>query len=141
MRYLLDTCVLAALTKPGERHGVRRFLRQTKDEDLFVSVLVLGEIAKGVALLDESRRKAELAGWLSEMETRFAGRILPIGNATAHIWAELTAWGKRAGSPVPVVDGLIAATALEHRCSVVTRNVRHFRAAGVRVENPWEGDA
>ena len=110
------------------------------DEDTFLSVVTLGELAGGVARLPHGGRRRELAEWLEGLQTRFADRILPIVPTTARLWGELDALARHAGRPPSAGDGLIAATAREHGLDVMTRNVDHFLALGALVVNPWNED-
>ena len=137
MRVLLDTCVLSELRRPDGRQGVRRAVQALANEDLFVSVLSIGEITKGVAALKTGRKKRALLGWLQGMERHYADRILPIDLETSHIWGELSAVAQQSSKIVPAIDGLIAATAFRHGLHVMTRNTEHFEPAGVLLLNPW----
>ena len=137
MRVLLDTCVLSELRRPRCHHGVRRAVERLDDESLFVSVISIGEIAKGISLLRESRNKRALLGWLHTLERDFADRILPIDLETGRMWGELTAAARKSGKAVPTGDGLIAATAQRHGLYVMTRNTGHFEPTGAPVINPW----
>src|SRR3990167_5184960 len=111
MKILLDTCILAELRSPkGEL--LRETLAPFDDDDLFISTLTIGEIAKGIFLLPESKKKHELANWLNGLEQKFVERILPIDRDVAFMWGELTARARVKGITVPASDGLIAATAL-----------------------------
>ena len=132
MSWLLDTNVLSELRKgPRGAPGVRRWFKAHSGEEHFTSVLVLGEIRRGV----ESKRRrdpegaAALDAWASRLETDFASRILPIDAMVADRCGRLNV-----PDPLPAVDGLLAATALVHDLGVVTRNVRDFarRGAGRR---------
>ena len=97
----------------------------------------LGEIAKGVALLDAGARQRELLTWLNGLESHFADRLLPVDSETARVWGELSARAQRQGRTVHVADGLIAATALRHGLHVMTRNVSDFEPTGALLINPW----
>jgi predicted nucleic acid-binding protein len=138
VKVLLDTCVLAELRRPEGHPAVKAAVAQLVDGDLFLSVLTLGEIAKGIALLSAGRKKKALASWLNGLETKFADRILTIDAETARIWGEFTARAQKAGEIVPAVDGLLAATAIRHGLHVMTRNTRHFEASGALVLDPWQ---
>ncbi|MCC6165036.1 MAG: type II toxin-antitoxin system VapC family toxin [Acidobacteria bacterium] len=107
-------------------------------ENMFISVLSLAEITKGIPLLDDGPRKRELAAWLQALEEHHTDRILPLDLDTAHIWGELVAAAQKIGKVLPAVDGLIAATALRHGLHVMTRNVDDFSATGVLLLNPWD---
>jgi hypothetical protein len=135
--YLIDTNVLSEVRK-GDRadSGVRRWFAATHGDGLFLSVLTTGEIRAGIERL---RRRDVIAAdsidrWLSQVLTMFEDRILPIDIEVAQ------AWGLAAvPDPLPVIDGLLAATAKVHRLTVVTRNTGHFAPAGVGVVNPFSG--
>ena len=137
MRVLLDTCVLSELRRPKPHAGVRRAMETLDSEDLFVSVLSIGEIAKGIALLKDGLKKRTLQVWLQTLESHYADRILTINLETSRIWGELTAAAQKAGRTVPANDGLIAATARRHGLYVMTNNTAHFEPSGVQMLNPW----
>ena len=137
MRVLLDTCVLSELRRPQPHPDVRRAVKQAASEDLFISVISTGEIAKGIALLKESSKRRALATWLQTLERDYADRVLAIDLETSHLWGELTAAAQKTGKVIPAADGLIAATARRHGLHLMTRNTEHFEAAGVALVNPW----
>ncbi len=137
MKALLDTCVLTELRKHDGHAGVKSAVAELADGDLFLSVLTLGEIAKGICLLAAGRKQKALGTWLTGLESNFGDRILGIDAETARIWGELTARAQKAGEIIPAVDGLLAATALRHGLHVMTRNTRHFQATGALVLDPW----
>lgn len=138
MRVLLDTCALAELRKPNPDAAVVAAVRAVPDERLFLSVVSVGEIAKGIALLPAGRKRSELSTWLSALEREFVERILPIDVEIARMWGEMTAHAGKKGLIVAPSDGLIAATALRHKLRVMTRNEKDFQPTGVRVVNPWK---
>lgn len=140
MRALLDTCVLSELRKPQIDAGVRQAVNEIPDDDLFVSVISIGEIAKGIALLDDSRRKRELQNWLQALERDYVVRILQVDKETAHIWGNLTAEARKNGRIISVSDGLIAATARRYGLHVMTRNIADFEPTGAMLFNPWIDD-
>jgi hypothetical protein len=106
------------------------------DADLYLSLLTIGEICKGVALLPPGPKRLGLEQWLTGLAKRFGDRLLGLDFETAEIWGQATARASKRGMVVPAVDGLIAAQAIRHG-TVATRNVRHFREAGALVLNPW----
>ena len=137
MNVLLDTCVVSEVRHPKGNPRVREALEQHRDEELFLSVLTVGELHKGVALLDEGRRKRGLETWIGGLTRQFADRIMAIDDQVAIIWGEITAAAQANGRTIPAVDGLIASTALRHGLTLMTRNVDDFAATGVRLINPW----
>ena len=139
MRVLLDTCVLSELRHPKGHPGVRQAVYALNEEELFVSVITIGEILKGVSLLRESPRRRALETWLKTLERDYGDRLLSIDLETSRLWGELTAAAQKAGRVVHATDGLIAATALRHGLRVMTRNTTDFEPTGVLLLNPWEG--
>lgn len=140
MRVLLDTCVLSELYKPNPLSSVQQAVEHLPDNNLYISVITLGEISKGIALLPDSRRKTDLSIWLSTIETAYGARVLPIDAEVASIWGEITAVAQNQGLIVPMADGLIAATALRYGLHLMTRNVKDFQPTGVLLINPWDLD-
>lgn len=138
MKYLLDTCVLSELRHPKGRRTVREVVERIPDPDLFLSVLTVGEIARGVSLLAEGQKRRELEAWLGVLRQSYAGRILPIDEDSAVLWGRMSAEARQKGTPLPAVDGLIATTAAARGRTVITRNARHFQVVGVAVLDPWE---
>jgi len=141
MKVLLDTCVISELQRPNGNPAVREAVVVLADEDIFISVLTLGEIAKGIALLPHGKRRDRLQRWLHELEALFSNRILPVDIETSQIWGEITARARKDGFTLPAVDGLIAATALRHGLHLMTRNVSDFSPTGVMLINPWRDRA
>jgi toxin FitB len=133
--YLLDTNILSETRKRQPAVGVTNWIGATPSEWLHVSVLTLGEIEQGISRIrgrGDNEQAADLARWLREVELGFADRILPITLPVA------TAWGRQQhAQPLPVIDGLIAATAKVHSLTVVTRNAKDFERTGVQVLNPF----
>jgi predicted nucleic acid-binding protein len=108
------------------------------NEDVYLSVITIGEITKGIEKLPKSKRKQELHAWLKEdLLARFGGKIIPIDNDVIAEWGSLTAKLELAGKTMPAIDSLIAATALAHTSVLVTRNVEDFEDSGVEIVNPW----
>jgi toxin FitB len=137
--FLLDTNCISELVQPRPEPLVLHWIDAADEESLYLSVLTLGEIRKGIASRTQGKRKAQLDTWLeADLQSRFSGRILPIDAAVANRWGLLSAHAKRQGTPIPVVDGLLAATALHHNLTVVSRNVSDFVNAQVQVLNPWK---
>ena len=137
--YLLDTNVLSEARRRPPHAGVAAWLEATPEDALFLSVLVVGEIAKGIAKLPGGPQRARLEGWLeAELTPRFAGRLLDLDEETARIWGRLSGEAEARGAPLPVIDTLMAATALRHDLTLVTRNARDFRPYAAKLFNPWE---
>ncbi|MDQ3702330.1 MAG: type II toxin-antitoxin system VapC family toxin [Chloroflexota bacterium] len=135
---MLDTRVLSELQRPQGSPQMRAQVEALDPEQLYLSVITVGELTKGIARLPASARRRQLSSWLMGLEQRFGELILPIDTEVARRWGELTARAQSAGVPIPVSDGLIAATALRHGLHVMTRNTRHFAASGTVIIDPWE---
>jgi predicted nucleic acid-binding protein len=136
--FLLDTNVPSELTRPRSDPHVEKWLDDANDDELYLSVISLGEMLKGVTVLPEGKRRDGLQRWLDgTLRPWFQGRILPINDAIAERWGILAGECQLKGRPLKLADGLIAATALEHDLAVVTRNVRDFTGLGVNVIDPW----
>jgi toxin FitB len=135
--YLIDASIISEVRK-GDRcdANVSKWYASIADEDLFLSTLVLGEIRKGVELArpKNSGKAAALERWLSDVETAFGGRVLGIDNAVSDLWGRMSAI-----RPVPVIDGLLAATASANGLTLVTRNDRDVAGLGAKVLNPFRG--
>ena len=139
MSWLLDTCVLSEYLKKSPAPHVITWLDDQDEASLHLSVITLGEIEKGILKLrtTDLTRSQKLAAWLGKVEQRFGGRILSLDAAVLHSWAQFAAQSELAGRPLPVMDGLIMATAQCHGLTVVTRNVQDF-ALFPQVFNPWD---
>jgi predicted nucleic acid-binding protein len=138
VRTLVDTCVLSEAQRRQGNPRVRERLEALAAEEIYLSVLTLGELRKGIGKLKASARKKALSTWMDQIVLSAQERILPIDYETAAIWGEIAARGERKGRPIPAVDGLIAATALRHGLHLMTRNVADFELTGVLLVNPWE---
>jgi predicted nucleic acid-binding protein len=134
--YLLDTNVVSETRKSRADGGVTAFLAGADATGLFLSVLTLGELRKGVAMKRRIDPAAadRLAVWVDDIETLFADRLLPVDTSVARRWGEMSATGA-----CPVIDTLIAATALLHGLTLVTRNTLDVTATGVSLLDPWLG--
>ena len=138
MSFLLDTCFLSELTRPKPHPNVVRWFEAQDSAALFVSVLTIGEIEKGITALPTGRKKVSLGGWLATLRSTYGDRLLSIDAAIAAIWGRTAARIERDGGMLAVVDGLLAATALHHGYTVVTRNVGDFQKTGVALLNAWQ---
>lgn len=136
MSYLIDTNVLSELRRRDPDPRVVAWLQQRPRQALFLSVLTLGEIRKGLERVQEPTRKQALLDWLEvELPNYFVGRVLAIDAATADRWGRLMA---QAGRPLPAIDALLAATALHNDLTLVTRNIKDIAGLNVPVINPWD---
>lgn len=137
--YLLDTCVLSEFVKPRPEPKVVDWLNAAEMERVFLSAVTIGEIQLGISNLPASNRRTELEIWLnSTLPAQFPDRVLPLDADTFVAWGEMTAQLRRQGLPMAVMDALIAATALQHKMVLVTRNVADFKSTGLSLLNPWE---
>lgn len=135
MSFLVDTCTLSELVRPRPYRRVVDWFEAVPQEALFISTLTLGEIRKGVELLPDGRRRSRITAWLEiQLPAWFEDRVLAIDAGVADEWGRMMAHIER---PVPAIDGLMAATALRHRLTVVTRNVRDFEVTGAELLDPW----
>ena len=138
MSFLLDTNVLSEVQRPQPDARVLAWLDQVDEDRTFLSVATVAEIARGVGQLEAGRRRSALQLWLDvELANRFGSRLLPIDRETALVWGELMAGARRAGRGLSVMDAWIAATALRHNLSLVTRNGKDFAGLGVELVDPW----
>jgi predicted nucleic acid-binding protein len=139
LRYLLDTCVISEFVKPKPERKVVEWLNEADTEQVFLSVVTLGEIQIGISNKPTSNRRTELEAWLNvNLVAQFAGRILPLDAETLLTWGRMTADLKQRGKPMSVMDSLIAATAMHHKMVLVTRNVTDFSDVALSIFNPWE---
>ncbi len=138
MNYLLDTCVLCEPARKTPSEAVIRWMNAQEEDIMYISVLSLGEIAKGVAKMPRSKKQIRLEMWLGkDLPARFDGRILDITTEICLKWGEMSAEQETKGYKAPVIDGLLAATAAVHSLTMVTRDITHFRTDYVPVLNPW----
>jgi len=139
MNYLLNTCVLSEFTRRQPNQSVIDWLDSIEEEKLFISVITVGEIQRGIERLPDSHRKTELLVWMNNgLLQRFAARMVVIDTPTMFMWGSLTARMEAAGQPMAVMDSLIAASAMQNNLILATRNVADFLLSGVQVINPWE---
>jgi tRNA(fMet)-specific endonuclease VapC len=139
VNYLLDTCVISELVSNRPNQKVVDWVDSLESEQVYLSVITIGEITKGIEKLPESKRKRELKAWLNhELLPRFHGRILPLDTDVLIRWGGLLAQLEADGNPKPAIDSLIAATVLTYGVTLVTRNVADFESTGVKMINLWE---
>jgi predicted nucleic acid-binding protein len=140
MRYLLDTCVFSELFKPLREETVLAWMERQHMADLYMSVVTVGEIRKGISRIAPSSKATRLESQFIQFLSAFEEhQILPLDKEILLRWGDLSARSEKQKSTLPVLDSLIAATALEHGMQVATRNVKDFERCGVEVVNPWEG--
>lgn len=136
--YLLDTNCISELVRLKPEPRVTAWIETIDESILYLSVLTLGEIRKGLAALPPSKRRTNLETWLEmELQVRFSERILPIDAAVADRWGLLAAQAKARGKTLSTVDGLLAATALDQNLTFASRNTKDFAGSGVETFNPW----
>lgn len=135
---MFDTSLISELVKPTPNKAVLKWVESHPEQTMFLSVLTLGEIQKGVAKLARSKRKALLQEWVNnDLPRRFSGRVLDITGDVAILWGKLQGEAEMKGLKMPVIDSLIAATGKLHNLIVVTRNGTDIVQSGVEVFNPW----
>jgi predicted nucleic acid-binding protein len=141
--WLLDTNVIAELNKPNSTVRVRNWVAAQDDARLYLSILTIGEYSKGLHNVPQNNPLSlRIAAYIAALEVRFADRILTLTDAIVRRWGTISGETKRlTGHAPPVVDTLLAATAIEHDLCLVTRNVRDVRHSGARLLNPWDADA
>ena len=139
MKYLLDTCAISELVAKQPNPKVVEFVDTLDPDDIYLSVITIGEIAKGIEKLPKSKRKQELQTWLKEdLLIRFDGKIVSLDTDVLMEWGALTARLESSGRTMPAIDSLIAATVLTNQFTLVTRNVDDFEDTGIEIVNPWE---
>lgn len=138
MKILLDTCVLSEIGHPSGSAAVKQAVKAASSDELFVSVLTIGELTKGIAILPSGKRKNELLAWLDGLKADFSEHILEIDLETTVLWGQITARLQTIGTTCPAVDGLLAASAIRHNLHLMTRNTKHFDATGATIIDPWK---
>jgi toxin FitB len=139
MKYLLDTCAISELVKKKPSKKVLQWIQGCDEDAIYLSVLTIGEIQKGIAKLADSKRKATIQQWLDhDLHNRFSGRIIPISEEIASTWGLIVAEAEAKGKPIPSIDSLIVATAISHNLTIITRNTEDMAGTGARLLNPWD---
>jgi tRNA(fMet)-specific endonuclease VapC len=138
MKYLLDTCVISELVAKQPNPRVLEWIDTVDADGIYISVITVGEITKGIEKLPNSKRKQELSDWLeNELLIRFQDNLIALDVNILIQWGKLNARLEINGQRAPAIDSLIAATALEHNLILVTRNQADFAETGVEILNPW----
>jgi predicted nucleic acid-binding protein len=137
--FLLDTNIISELVKAKPEPKVTAWIENIDESLLYLSVLTLGEIRKGITSLRDGTRRVSLEAWLDrELVLRFSDRILSIDREVADRWGRIAGSASARKAPLPVIDGLLAATALHYDLTLVTRNIADIAGSGIAVFNPWE---
>ena len=136
--FLLDTNVISEVTRPHPSQAVLDWLAAVEQQTVFLSAATLAELSYGLERLPHGQRRKRLSDWLfGELPIRFDRRILAVDEAVAHAWGQLMHRAQASGRPMAVIDGFLAATALVHDLTLVTRNETDFRAVSKGIVNPW----
>ncbi len=140
MNYLLDTCLLSEYVKKKPETKVIQWLDEQEEESLFISILSIGEIKKGIIKIEKHQpeRHHKLTQWFQTLELRFSKRIINLDYKTISYWAQMCGQCEAKGQKLPVMDSLIAATAYGYNLTLVTRNVRDFQFSQVQLFSPWD---
>jgi len=137
LNYLLDTCVISELVKPSPNERVIDWLDGTPNERLFLSVVTIGEIRKGLTKLPDSKKKNQLTNWQNTLLEDYKTRIYPIDLTVAENWGIIQGKAEKGGNPIASIDALIASVAYTYNLILVTRNERDFVSSNVTILNPW----
>ena len=138
MKYLLDTCVVSELIKKNPNKQVVKWISGTTETNLFISVLTIGELHKGIEKLPESRKKEKLHKWVNcDLKERFKNRIINFDLQVATTWGKIQALSESAGKAMPAIDGMIAAAGIANNFIIVTRNTSDMEISGASLLDPW----
>jgi len=137
LKYLLDTCAISEFTKPEADTGVIEWFNNVNSDDLYLSVINIGEIKKGINKLPASKKKQDLLFWLETLFEDYHNRILTVDLAVMENWSLIVANAEKKGQSVASMDSIIAAVAYTHHLTLVTRNERDFYACNIPMINPW----
>jgi predicted nucleic acid-binding protein len=138
MKYLLDTCFISELIRSKPNSGVLSWIQDKEESSLFLSVLTLGEIKKGISKLPDTKKKKALGLWLIELEKRFENRIIPIDLDVSLKWGQIQGELEQSGKSIPSIDALISSTALVHNLTIITHNGKDIKRSKVEMIDPWE---
>jgi len=138
MKYLLDTCVVSEMIKKSPDNNVIKWLNSIDDQNIYLSVITFGEIQKGISKLKNSKKKDKLRNWFDNiLSKKFENRIVNISNIISKTWGHILGLSELAGKKLPVIDTLIASSALVNNYTLVTRNTKDFQLSGCKLLNPW----
>lgn len=138
MKFLLDTCVISELVKARPQTSVIEWIDSTKEEQIYLSSLTIGEIFQGIELIPNGKKKDKFLNWVNiDLLNRFQEKIIPITFEVAQKWGEISGVSEKAGKKLPVIDSLIAATGITFSLIVVTRNIKDLERTGAKILNPW----
>lgn len=139
MKFLLDTCVISEIIRQKPSGKVIKWIKKEDESNLFISVLTLGELHKGIEKFPESKRKEELHNWVeNDLKERFWNKIIDIDIQIAMMWGKIQGMTERIGRPMLAIDSLIAATGITYHLTVVTRNTSDMKESRVALLNPWK---
>jgi toxin FitB len=139
VNYLIDACVISELAKKKPERRVAAWISEIEESKLFLSVLTVGELLKGIEKLPDGGRRETLLRWVNEdLQERFNGRIAVFDLQAAAVWAKIQAAAEAAGKVVSGIDSTIAATAITNGLAVATRNISDMEASGAVLINPWD---
>jgi len=139
VNYLLDTCVISELIKYKAERRVLAWIESVHEDRLYLSVLTLGEIHKGIARLEAGERRRRLEKWLADdVRTRFEGRVVTLDEEALALWGQIMGEGERRGRTWPLMDSLMAASAIAGHMTLVTRNLTDVQDMGVSLFDPWQ---
>ena len=139
MNFLLDTNVVSEWVKPRPTPAIVKWLEVADEDRVFLSVITIAELRFGLEAMPAGARRELLERWLKDdVPVRFEGRVLDVSVFVAEAWGILMAQSRRSGATAGAMDGFIAATAMVHGLTIVTRNTRDFAALGIPLVNPWE---
>lgn len=137
MKYLLDTCAISEFTKPEANTGVIEWMKNVNSDDLYLSIINIGEIKKSINKLPASKKKQDLLFWLETLLEDYQNRILTVNLTVMENWSLIVANAEKKGQPIASMDSIIAAVAYTHHLTLVTRNERDFYACNIPMINPW----
>ena len=139
MAFLLDTNVISETVRPRPDKTVLDWIESQIPSDLFLAAQTLGELVRGARRVKEQARREQFERWIQQdLARQFDGRILPFDASTAAVWGHLMGDGDRAGRRPSAADAQIAAAAIQHDLTLVTRNVKDFRNFDIRLLDPWQ---